>query len=454
MNNNYLFVGGEFYQVPEGDNVKAITTIPGWAEAYNRRQRKTPAATRYLKSPTAFTCVQMRARALSAIEWDVFAGENPVPDNHPLKKLLREVNHSMNWVDLVRATEADMLIHGKAYWLKLGEGNRTYYIQRLSPPDITVKTGSDGIIGYEQKVGSGKPAFFERDQVMYFHDYSPIDEYMSVAPMDVAADAIDMEIQSSQYINAFFSNSAIPPLILTTENKLVDADYNRIQAWIRKTFGGVKNQHKVGIMGSGLKAQVIGYPLKDLAMQEVRAEARRDICAALSVPPAIAGAWEAANYATATEQHRSLYEDTIIPRASYLAAVINAELVPEFGSNLEFIWKTDELPIMQADANLEAQRLTMLVNAGIIRPDVAAIEAGFSDTDVPEPAPAPEGDTDMQTALNKWQRKAENSLSKGKGAQVDFESAHIPPLVNDAIHKRLGAVKSRTDLSRLFGEFG
>jgi hypothetical protein len=218
-------------------------------------------------------------------------------------------------------------------------------------------------------------------------------------------------------------------------------------------------------MGNGLKAQTIGFSPDKLAMQEVRAEARRDICAALSVPPAIAGAWEAANYASSLEQHRSLYEDTIIPRAEYLAAVINAELVPEFGSGLKFVWNYDELPIMQEDRLQEAQRVSMLVRDGVIKPVVGAVEAGFQEEDAgigPIQTRIVDEDADvdqqlnksaMQTDLEKWQRKVENSLSKGKGAQVDFESDAIPIGVNKHIFGQLVGCATKTEVNTLFGGF-
>jgi len=459
---NFLFVGGDFYKIDQ-NNMKAITTIPGWAEMLNRRGRKTPAASRYTQSPTAYTCVQKRAQALSAVPWDIQTGEDTyAPEQHPLKVLLREVNPEMNWVDLIRATESDLLIYPHAVWRKVGSNNRTYYLERINPPEIKPVVEGGVVVEFERKIGNTVIEKIPREEIIYFHDYSPIDPNSGLSPIDVASRSIDIEIQSSQYMDAFFENNAIPPIIFTTEQVLQDADYSRLSAWIRRTFGGARNQHKAAIMGNGLKAEVIGYPLKDLDLSGVRAEARRDICAALSVPPAIAGAWEAANYASSLEQHRSFYEDTIVPRAEYLASVINAELVPEFGT-MEFVWKFDELPIMQEDRLQEAQRVSMLVRDGVITPVVGAVEAGFQEEDagigpvqtriVDQEADIVPGGSNMRDDLNKWQRKAENSLSKGKGAQVDFESEAIPERVNQVVFSSLEQCATKAQVQELFGQF-
>jgi HK97 family phage portal protein len=464
--NQFLFVGGEFYEVPT-EGAKAITTIPAWAERLNKQQRRTPAANRYMQSPTAYTCVQMRSRALSAIEWQIKTGEESIaPDKHPLKLLFEEVNEDMNWVDLIRATEADMLIHGAAFWLKgrPDGGGKSFFLWRLNPADIKLVTNNQGIVGFEQKIESGREAkMWDREEVIYFHDYHPTEDFKGLAPLDICADAIDVEISTSRFAVATFKNYGIPPIVFETEQPLLPQDFNRIRTWFRRTFTGSQNAGKAAFMDKGLKAKVIGFPIKDLDLEGVRAEARRDICAALSVPPAIAGAWEAANFASATEQHRSLYEDTIIPRAQYIASVLNAEIVPEFGNNLEFEWLFDELPIMQPDRLAEAQRAALLVRDGVIKPLAGAIELGFQEEDagigpiqtriVDEDADVVPGGSNIQEDLGKWMKKSLNSLSKAKGAQVDFESDHIPAGVNQYVFSSLSKCEDKTQVQELFNQF-
>ena len=420
-----------------------------------------PVALGYKKSPTAFTCVQMRAQALYSIPYGVYINgdiEKPVSETHPAMTLLDEVNPEMNWIDLVRATESDMLIYGMALWHKMGNPERPDYIDRINPGEVQIDTKTGELRFRYQPTGK----MFSREEVVFFHDYNPVAEYAPLSPLTAASRAVDIEIFSAEYMAVFFSNSAVPPVIFTTEQAVGEPEMQRVKRWWRRDYQGRKNAHKVGFMDRGLKPEILGYPTKDLAMKEVRAEARRDICAALRVPPALAGAWEAANYATATEQKESFYNETVIPRAEYIASALNAELLVGYQDRSKFVWRYDELQVMQDDRNLEANRIATLVRDGVITPAAGARELGYEDADagigpiqtrIVDDTQDMNQDGKMDTALGKWEKKACNSLQKGRGAQVGFESDYIPDAVSDVIFDKLDDADSKDDVRSVFAAF-
>jgi hypothetical protein len=197
-------------------------------------------------------------------------------------------------------------------------------------------------------------------------------------------------------------------------------------------------------------------------MENVRAEARRDICAALGVPPAIAGAWEAANFASSKEQRESLYEDTIIPRARYIAGVLNAEFVQAFDPNLEFEWVFEKLDIMQPDRLQEAERAYRLSLGGIVIPTALATELGYDESEAGEgPTQRRIIDEDAElednpakskfiTAIGKWERKAINAHSSNKSAAVSFETDNIPGRVCSVIEEQLKKANSKNAIRNVF----
>jgi hypothetical protein len=62
-------------------------------------------------------------------------------------------------------------------------------------------------------------------------------------------------------------------------------------------------------------------------------------------------------------------------------------------------------------------------------------------------------ESNLSKALAKWERKSVNSLQKGKGAQVDFESVHVPDAVNEVIFGKLGACKTKAHTQEVFSKF-
>jgi HK97 family phage portal protein len=461
-----LFYNGEFHTID--DSAKGIITIPKWAERFNEGQR-TDMAERYKQSPTVFTCVQIRAQALSAIPWGIYdkTDEELLPNerekraDHPAAILLEEVNPEMNWIDLARGTESDMNVFGGGFWLKEAAG------EDFSKPDVLIKLEAGKL---QVDIKEGKLVFiyngtieYPREQVVYFHDYNPTESWQPLSPLAAAKYAINTEINSAKYMDEFFLNNAIPPVIFYSEQSVPEQEMQRTIRWWERKFKGVGKQHKVGFVDKGLKPEILGYPTKDLALKDVRAEARRDICAALRVPPALAGAWEAANYATSQEQRDSFYEETVVPRAEYMAGVINAELIEGYGDNVEFAWDYHALPVMQDDKNLEAERVGGLVTSGVITPVAGALDLGYDESEagigptqvriVDEEADIVPGKTKMAVALGKWEKKACNALHKGRAAQVPFESEYITEIVSDVIYERLDGCNTKAEVQKLFGKF-
>ena len=119
-----------------------------------------------------------------------------------------------------------------------------------------------------------------------------------------------------------------------------------------------------------MRWQTITFPPTDLALSELRAEDRRAICAVFGVPSALAGAWEAATYATAREQKFSFYEDTIIPQLEYMAEVLNWSLLSHYpdltARGARLAWDLDSIAALRETTTDKAERLTKLFERGVI----------------------------------------------------------------------------------------
>lgn len=479
-------VGNEFISIDL--SAKAITTIPGWAALWNEKDgadNPVAQALAYKTSVWAFACVNKRANALGSIKWEIrkkVGNEFEVVEGNGAETVLREVNPEMNWVGLIRGTESDLLVYGKAYWLMVrGQNSQNVVaLQKLNPENMKVKSTAAGISHFEYTVDGKQPEKLEREDVMYLRTYDPQDDFGGLSPTQVAINAINTLTNSKKYIAAFFKNNAQPRIILTPKGgKIQQGDLEHANSLWQRMFRGVQNQHKTAILGQSYDVHQLDYALKDLALKEVEEAARRDIAAAYEVPPTIVGAWDSANYATAKEEHLSFYTDTVIPRADYIASVINAELIhANFGSEFEFVWLYKDLPIFEVDISAETERVVKLVEMGIIKKEVAAQELGYEVSDVPEtiedlpiteqvevppveppvePAKAvisvePDDEDWFMEDLKKFYTKSKNRLSSGKSAACEFNSEYIPAQLMSAIKAQLEDVETNEELMSIFDD--
>lgn len=451
------------FEVSVDDARKTIGIEKWWIEFAENQGRRT--GEKLLeKSPWAYRCVEIRSRALASIPWYL------EPESKDLFRLLDEVNPETNWVDLIAATSADMDVFGKAFWLKVFSGN-VKFLQRVNPSLVKIDADENGINGF--KIDHiDEP--IKRSGMVYFHTYDPNNDFEGIAPIETVRDAIEVENESNATLKEFFENRASPDLIMSLATSNPN-ELTRVRDKWYKDFRGKGKQHKTAFVGGNAEPHEVGYAPERLALTEVRAEARRQICAGLGVPPALVGAWEAANYATIREQRQSLYTETVLPRADYMKGVIDAELCKDFGSS-KFFWKKSEIVAMQETEDDKAKRLVWFVEAKIIKPEVAAILAGFKKEDVPEPLPIPDfgqgnqnnnnnmgretspppisDERKTETALRKWRKKALNSLRKGRGALCDFESDYIPDGLKAAIMNDLEEAESPEDVGEVFENYG
>lgn len=439
----------------DGQDMKAIVTIPGWQadEIWGKTgQSPTELAKIYSSSVWSYACITIRADAMAMIEWEIVPETNedsPLAPRHPLVQLLNEVNPELNWNDLIRSGESDLDIYGRGYWLKerASSGARPKGLFRLNPAFVEMIADSSGIQGFKLNLAGETPRLYAREDVIYFREYHPTNDLGGLSKLSVAMAAASAGINTAEYTAAFFKNYAIPPLVFTTDQPMDESEVSKLRDAWNRWFRGKKKQHKTGWTTHGMKPHVIGYPTKDLAMKELSDSVRRDICAVFRVPPALAGAWEAANYATSEAQLRFLYNNTLKPRCEYISGVLEAELFDEFQPGLKLKWRFDKLDVMAEDKKIEADRHVALVGAGIEDRVAAAGELEVLPAAEPPQREFPVfAQEPMVRELRQWERFERKRFKNGK-VRREFNTEHIPLTLKKSIEGQLEEANNPQDVT-------
>ena len=418
-------------------------------------------------------CIELRANNLSAIPYAVLRGETELegfPTDKPIefKRLFSDL-------------ERDLCIFGAGYWLRDKPRTATRELQRLNPATMRVKVDDSdptaGIKYFEQEVG-GKTTRYKPEQIVYFRYYNPDNDLgPGVAPLQVAMEAAGLAMHANIWASQFFSHGAIPAVILHTEQNVPDDELKRVgSSWKRLTQGASKAWRTL-VLRRGLKPEVIGQPIKDLAMMELLEGIRTQVASAFGVPETMIA--DAANYATAKEHRLSFYQDTVIPLAGHYQEALNEQMFEEIG--LEFQFKPGEIEAIQKDEAEKAEFLRMLVDGKIITKDEAREALGYEPMSaeqmdelkppMPDFTPGqppggpsanpsraePDVEPNMNKAvdealaqlaemdLEKWERKALN-----KGTDAPFESEFIPPEQMAAIRARLESATTDEEVKAAF----
>ena len=142
----------------------------------------------------------------------------------------------------------------------------------------------------------------------------------------MAADAAGLIYNADQFGKGFFERGAIPAVLLSVAGNPSEMEMQRLGDRWKRMLGGVQRAWETFVVRGEVQPQVVGQPIKDLAMPELTDSKRQDIATALGVPHSLVAS-DAANYATAQADRLNLYDFTILPEATLVARMINTQVL-------------------------------------------------------------------------------------------------------------------------------
>jgi uncharacterized protein YlaN (UPF0358 family) len=152
------------------------------------------------------------------------------------------------------------------------------------------------------------------------------------------------------------------------------AEMEKIEAWWKRFFSGVRKAWSTAAIRGKLEAVVVGEGLESLSNSELTTESRQAIATALGVPHSIVAA-DAANFATAQQDEINFLTNCIIPQCRLIERTLNRQMFAATG--LRFHFEPDRLSAMQEDEEQRATSYATYVNAKI-RPSIAAQLVGLN----------------------------------------------------------------------------
>jgi HK97 family phage portal protein len=390
----------------------------------------------------------------------------------------------VRWANFLNSIVGDYLFNAVMYCVieqnSLGTNKE---MRRFHPKSITPKFADDvGLVGFERKLNKGQPIQYTRDELGYSWIPSRSDELsIGDAPIVSALAAAGLLQSIDGYGIKYFKSGAVNPTLVEIEDfeTMPKAEQERTRNIFKRMLGtGLSKAYEVFPIGSNTKVHTIGSPMKDLAVPELTNSKREDIANALGIPMSKLFS-NAANYATAHEDNRTFYTETVLPIARRIEDMLN----PYFAMNKipgELKFLEQQMDVFQTDEADRSSSLASLVVSGI--PLVTAMEIlGYDLTDeqwgvvrLSLPSPEPEmvisetpivstnGETDMvevrtfksvesiATHLDMWERKATKAYRRQGNAEVDFESNLIPPTLASAIRGHLAEVDYKGDIPTIF----
>lgn len=306
---------------------------------------------------TVFACVSQIASSAAGVPWKVYRRNRKdgsaswVPD-HPLQKLMDRPNPTQGQGQLIEAMTAFTVLAGNSYLKRVGPDNPNrppIELWGMRPDRVQVVPGRDQLVAaYRYKVGQVQQDF---DAALVFHQktFSATSDWYGLAPLTVAARAVDADNAAQAWNVALLQNSARPSGFLVAKGNLEDTQFDRLKAQIDEQFQGTKNAGRPGLLEGDMSWIQVAMNARDMDWLSGRKLSRQEICQAFQVPPELVGDKEHATYSNYQEARRSFYEETILPYLDRLRDGLNRWLTPLYGDDLFLDYDRDQIEALSED---------------------------------------------------------------------------------------------------------
>lgn len=283
------------------------------------------------------TCLRMIANAVRGVRlrfWEVDPREDstakPVPDDHPLQRLLDRPNPHQTRGVFADAALLHRKLDGENFWAMFGRNGRPIPFARSDDPSIPgtidlptylipvrgramrLRRSETGVphgwaySGTDSSSGDSSQVELEPAQVVHFRDYDPGNPLRGLGDVDVLLRWLEVSHQAQRYVAALVKNGGDPGGFIEVVEELRRQDERALERQANEAFGAEnRGRWKVVSGKNGVRYRPNPVSPKDMEFRLLLEWVRDATCSTLGVPLPVVGIFDAAtfdNYRQAVEQ--------------------------------------------------------------------------------------------------------------------------------------------------------
>lgn len=254
-----------------------------------------------------------------------------------LAKTLARPNGWTTGHELIRATVSEYLLHDDAVWLTVPADTESGWMLAVVPTDwITPKT-RDGMQTDYLKVKSkySDEIELQPDDYLRFNGWSPYGTASSSCRIDALKQILAEQISAWNFRNGVWKNGGRVTQWISrpADTPWGDGAKDRFAKSWKANFASDEGVNTGGtpLLEDGMRLEQTSFNAREAQWMEAAKLSREDVCAVYHVNPGLIYHTDAQTYASAKENARALYSDTLAPLLDMLEERINAFLVPRLG---------------------------------------------------------------------------------------------------------------------------
>lgn len=286
--------------------------------------------------------------------------------------LLARPNSYMTTYELIETAMSDFYLFGKFTWLVSPDAESPSGWSLLPIPETWIirETGGDayGVGTVEVKAGSRNESIkVPADSLFTMHSYNPGKPAKGASPVAALKQTLMEQIEADTYRRQVWKNGGRMSAYITRPKDVAewtDPAAERFKKDIRENWtsrgaraGGMP------VLEDGMEVKTVGFSAHEQDWAKAKQLSREDVAAVYHVPPAVVWHTEGQTYASAKDNARALYTDTLAPVLRRLEQRLNAFLLPMIGEAPDVYVEFDLSAKLRGSFEEQAQVLQSSVGA-------------------------------------------------------------------------------------------
>jgi HK97 family phage portal protein len=349
----------------------------GW-EDYTRWDKKKLIEQAFERNAPFYSAAMLLSRTVASMPIYIDAkksGRKVTTDNHPIISLM---GRNMPTDQFIQMVTLWLITTGESYIniVKSDHDQRPLGLVPIPAQNCDPIQGDylKPITGY--KYTEKREIYFNEDEIIYIKLPNLREYFHGMSPGVPLAELIDLNNAAITWNKNVALGGGVPPIVATAPG-ITAEEANRLKdSW--QSQSGAANSHRLRIVPENLTLQRFSDKPQDAEWSQAVQQSMRMIVMAMGLSSELLN--DAANktYSNFQEARKALYMEAAIPLGKMIYSAITRSLQPYYTDNPVIHIDVDKIDAIQEDRALAIDRLTKAVTAGVITPNEAREELGYS----------------------------------------------------------------------------
>ena len=258
----------------------------------------------------------------------------------PAALLLEHPNPDMTAYELKRRIYGDLYLYDRHVSIVAPDADSDSG-WRMQPIPARWVTGYEGSNPFAPEAlyvtpDNGRKIAVPSDRFIYFHGYNPSSVELQCSPVEALADVLHEQVESNSFRRQMWRNGGRFNAYIRRPADVedwTDEAFERFRQSWDESWGGRRASQggKMPILEDGMEIRTVPFSAHDAEWSEAKRLGREDVAAVYHVNPALVWPGSGQTYASAKENARALYNDTLAPTLMQVTDRLNAILLPMVG---------------------------------------------------------------------------------------------------------------------------